>query len=81
MRKCREVIEQVLSRAGRYHEVAGNLQVKEVWVGDHRYVVCHNTESEERDRKRREEISERTRAYLKKKGAKASVMPGSVAVC
>jgi len=75
LRKCREVNEEVLSRAGRYHEVAENLQVKEVWVGDHRYVVCHNTESEERDRKRREEIIERARADLKKKGAKAFVMP------
>jgi len=75
LRKCREVNEEVLSRAGRYHEVAENLQVKEVWVGDHRYVVCHNNESEERDRKRREEIIERARADLKKKGAKAFVMP------
>jgi transposase len=75
LRKCREVNEEVLSRAGRYHEVAENLRVKEVRVGDHRYVVCHNNESEERDRKRREEIIERARADLKKKGAKAFVMP------
>jgi len=75
LRKCREVNEEVLSRAGRYHEVAENLWVKEVRVGDHRYVVCHNTESEERDRKRREEIIERARADLKKKSAKAFVMP------
>ena len=75
LRKCREVNDEVLSRAGRYHEVAENLHVKEVWVGDHRYVVCHNTESEERDRKRREEIIERARTDLKKKGAKAFVMP------
>ncbi len=75
LRKCREVNEEVLRRAGRYHEVAENLEAKEVWVGDHRYVVCHNAESEERDRKRREEIIERARADLKKKGAKAFVMP------
>ena len=75
LRQCREVNEEVLSRAGSYHEVAENLQVKEVWVGDHRYVVCHNTESEERDRKRREEIIERARADLQKKGSRAFVMP------
>jgi len=75
LRKCREVNEAVLSRAGRYHGVAENLKVKEVWVGDRRYVVCHNSESEERDRKRREEIIERARADLKKKGAKAFVLP------
>ena len=50
-----------LARAGRYHTVAGNLQVKEVHVapGGHgdgddgaravRFVVCHNPEQAERD--------------------------------
>jgi transposase len=75
LRKCREVNKKVLSRAGRYHEVAENLRAKEVWVGDHRYVVCHNTESEKRDRKRREEIIERARADIMKKGAQAFIMP------
>jgi transposase len=75
LRKSKEVSVEVLSRAGRYHEVAGNLRVKEVQVGGHRYVVCYNPEEEERDRKRREEIIERTREDLSKKGAKAFVMP------
>jgi transposase len=75
LRKSREVSEEVLSRAGRYHKVADNLWVKEVLVNGHRYVVCHNPEEEERDRKRREEIIERTREDLSKKGAKAFVMP------
>ena len=74
-RKNKEVSEQVLSRAGRYHKVSDNLWVKEVWVNGHRYVVCHNTEAEERDRKRREEIIERAREDLKKKSAKAFVLP------
>ena len=46
-----------LARQGRYHEVAGNLRVKEVWVpardaGERaeRFVVCHNPEQAERDR-------------------------------
>ncbi len=42
----KEVKEVVLSRSGRYKQVADNLRVKEVVVGDgelrRRYVVCHN---------------------------------------
>ncbi|HLE81748.1 MAG TPA: IS1634 family transposase [Dehalococcoidia bacterium] len=75
LRKNREVRDLVLSRAGRYHEVADNLDTKEVWVGGHRYVVCHNPDAEERDRKRREEIVERARRDLEKKGPQTFVMP------
>jgi hypothetical protein len=46
-----------LARPGRYHAVAGNLRVKEVWVpardaGERaeRFVVCHNPEQAQRDR-------------------------------
>jgi hypothetical protein len=43
-----------LSRPGRYHVAAGNLEVKEVVVGSgerrQRFVVCFNPESAERDR-------------------------------
>jgi DDE family transposase len=46
-----------LSRQGRYHTVAGNLRVKEVWVPARdagaraeRFVVCHNPEQALRDR-------------------------------
>ncbi len=42
-----------LSRAGRYHEVAGNLSVKEVRVGNgarsQRFCVCVNPEAKARD--------------------------------
>jgi hypothetical protein len=44
MRKQKEVKEEVLSRGGRYAEVAENLKVKEVWVNDRRYIVCLNEE-------------------------------------
>jgi hypothetical protein len=47
---------QVLARAGRYHRVADNLRVKEVWWEGDRYILCHNPEAAERDRVRREEI-------------------------
>src|SRR6266496_3970070 len=43
-----------LARPGRYRTVAGNLRVKEVWVGGdgvraQRFVVCHNPEQADRD--------------------------------
>jgi len=75
LRKNNEVRKEVLSRPGRYHEVADNLEVKEVWVEGRRYVVCHNGEGEVRDRRRREEIIERARWDLEKKGAQAFVVP------
>jgi hypothetical protein len=37
-----EVANEVLARGGRYQKVANNLEVKEVRVGDRRYVVCRN---------------------------------------
>ncbi|HLI43869.1 MAG TPA: IS1634 family transposase [Acidimicrobiales bacterium] len=49
-----------LARAGRYHKAAGNLEVKEVRLGDgartERFVVCHNPEVAARDRKVRENL-------------------------
>jgi transposase len=60
MRAGDEVTTEVLTRAGRYHEVAGNLRVKEVFVGDgerrQRYVVCHNPEEEKRHRAHRNKL-------------------------
>jgi transposase len=55
--------------------VDDNLEAKEVLVKGHRYVVCHNAEAEERDRKRREEIVERAREDVSKKGAQTFIMP------
>ena len=56
MRRQREVNEAVLSRAGRYHEVADNLQVKEVRVSDRRYIVCYNPQEAVKDAADRETI-------------------------
>jgi hypothetical protein len=56
MRRQKEVTEDVLSRAGRYHKVADNLEVKEVVVGDHRYVVCKNPLEAKKDAAAREAI-------------------------
>ena len=42
--------DAALSRQGRYQEVAGNLQVREVRIAeDERFVICHNPEGAERD--------------------------------
>jgi len=49
LRNSKEVRDEVLGRAGRYATVAGNLQVKQVRVGDRRYVLCLNPEEAERD--------------------------------
>ena len=52
-----------LARQGRYHTVAGNLRVKEVWVPAReqgaraeRFVICHNPETAERDQAVREQL-------------------------
>jgi hypothetical protein len=68
MRAGDEVTRDVLSRAGRYHVVAGNLRVKEVIVGDgearRRYVVCHNPVEEKRQREHRAEVLSGLRGLL-----------------
>jgi transposase len=68
MRAGDEVTQQVLTRAGRYQQVAENLRVKEVVVGDgerrRRYVVCHNPEEAERQRQHRQKLLEQLRLEL-----------------
>src|SRR5271168_191593 len=58
MRRIHDVEVEVLTRPGRYRQVADNLQVKEVWVGDgerrKRYVLCVNPEEAERQRQHRQ---------------------------
>lgn len=56
MRRQREVSQEVLRRAGRYHQVAENLEVKEVWVSDRRYIVCYNPEEAVKDAADRQAI-------------------------
>lgn len=73
LRSVSEVREEVLSRAGRYHEVHGPrqtskdsspLKVKEVWVEDRRYVVCVNAEQARKDAADREAIVAKLRDQL-----------------
>jgi Transposase DDE domain len=54
LRNASNEARDALARPGRYHVAAGNLRVKEVYVGNgerrQRFVVCHNPEAAERDR-------------------------------
>jgi transposase len=81
MRAQKEVGEEVLSRAGRYHVIHGErrtskdpspLKVKEVCVGDRRYIVCHNEDQARKDAHDREMILAGLEEQLKK-GDKALV--------
>ena len=58
MRRSKALAELILSRAGRYREVAGNLKVKEVKVPgeEDRYILCYNPFRAEEDRVARERI-------------------------
>ncbi len=70
MRGLLEVREQVLRRAGRYREVKHNLEVKEVWVEERRYVVCFNPERAAKDRQDRQAILDKLAAKLASGGVK-----------
>jgi len=55
LRHASSEAKKALARPGRNASVAGNLQVKEVRVGEgarvQRFVVCHNPEEAERDQR------------------------------
>jgi hypothetical protein len=73
MRKQKEVSTQVLSRAGRYQNVSDNLEVKEVRVGQRRYVVCRNPIEAAKDRAAREAILVKLEQTISNKGPKAII--------
>ncbi len=66
MRDGNPLVEQVLSRQGRYQQVKDNLRVKEVSVEatDVRFIICHNPEQAGRDRTAREDAITRLEAEL-----------------
>jgi transposase len=75
LRRQKEVFEQVLSRGGRYQVVhpkaryskdPSPLKVKEVWVGQRRYVVCLNEEQRSKEALEREAILRALREQLKR---------------
>jgi hypothetical protein len=74
LRNVKEIYEEVLGRGGRYREVHGPrekgsdpspLKVKEVRVGERRYVVCVNEEQARKDRADRAAILQSLREQLK----------------
>jgi len=74
IRLVKEVHEIVIADPGPYESVHGPrthakdpspLEVKEVKVGDRRYIVCHNAEQAKKDRADREAIVEHLREQLK----------------
>jgi transposase len=73
MRRQKEVNEEVLARAGRYQSVKENLEVKEVWVEDRRYIVCRNPFEAAKDRADREAIIEKLNTTIQDKGPKALI--------
>ena len=68
LRSDQEEAKAALSRAGRYHVVAGNLRVKEVRVDDgvarDRFVICANPDQVPRDVAVRTEIVERLKEKI-----------------
>jgi hypothetical protein len=73
LRRERAVAEEVLARPGRYQAVADNLEVKEVGLGESRYVVCRNPIEAKQDAADREALLAKLRHTLEHDGAKAVV--------
>jgi hypothetical protein len=73
MRHDNEVKEEVLSRAGRYERVEENLEVKEVRVGERRYIVCRNPIEAKKDQASREAIVRKLQGLLERQGPKAVI--------
>jgi hypothetical protein len=74
LRRHKEVREEVLADTGRFRTVQGRrrqstdpapLKVKEVWIGERRYVVCVNDEQVQEDRRKRAEIVAALREQLR----------------
>jgi hypothetical protein len=73
MRRQKEVNEQVLARAGRYESLDDNLEVKEVFVENRRYVVCRNPIEAKADQATREALLEKLERTLAEHGPKAVI--------
>jgi hypothetical protein len=73
LRRERAVAEKVLARPGRYQQVADNLEVKEVKLGERRYIVCRNPIEAKRDAADREALLAKLRQTLEHDGPKAVV--------
>ena len=69
MRSGTALVEQALSRQGRYQSVRDNLRVKEVRLDGspgRRWVICHNPDEAEREKATRDDALERLVAELER---------------
>ena len=66
LRAAGEVPREVLRRAGRYHPVAENLDVKEVGVEGRRYIVCRNPEDAMKDAATRAAILDQLKEQIRR---------------
>jgi hypothetical protein len=73
LRRERVVARAVLARPGRYQQVADNLEVKEVRLGEARYVVCRNPIEAKQDAADRAALLAKLRQTLEHDGPKAVV--------
>jgi transposase len=73
LRRERTVAEEVLGRPGRYQQVADNLEVKEVRLGERRSIVCRNPIEAKQDAADRAALLTKLRQTLEHDGPKAVV--------
>jgi Transposase DDE domain len=73
LRRERAVTKEVLARPGRYQQVADDLEVKEVRLGERRYVVCRNPIEAKQDAADRAALLAKLRQTLEHDGPKAVV--------
>jgi transposase len=70
--RVKEIKDEVLSRPGRYAEIAPNLRAKEVMVGEgerrRRYILCLNVAEAEREKRHRNEILDLLQLELERLG-------------
>jgi hypothetical protein len=64
LRSTKEVKEEVLGVPGDFKEVADNLQVKEITVNKHRYILCFNPKEARKDRITRDKWISRLESVL-----------------
>lgn len=64
LNQWKEVKEQVLTTPGRYTKVKDNMQVKEAYVNDKRYLICYNPYQAQKDKETREAVVEYLQAEI-----------------
>jgi transposase len=68
-----QLADILFSEPAPFEPVGENLEVKEVWVEDRRYIVCYNPDQARRDDARRQAVVDRLEARLEQSGVKGLV--------